>query len=73
MTYVYIGIAAAVVVAIAYLGIKAALRTAKEQGAAEERADASEDARKTEQEMTDIVLRPTSPTETKDKLKKGEF
>lgn len=64
--------AAAVVAAIfglAFLGQQAARR----EGAADARADAEADAREAEQEMTDIILKPTSADETKDKLRKGEF
>lgn len=59
----------AAIMGLAWLGSVAARR----QGAAEERADATAEAREAEDEMTEIVLKPTSPSETKDKLEKGTF
>jgi hypothetical protein len=63
-----VGVVAAIF-GLAWLGQFAARR----QGAADERADATDEAREAEQEMTDIILQPTSPEDTKDKLNKGEF
>lgn len=62
-----------VIVAIFGWGIWLAMREARNRGRAEAERDASQDARKVEQEMTDAILKPTSPAETKDKLKKGQF
>ena len=72
-TWLYVLIAAGVAIAAIWLAIRAATRSAREAGAAEERADATDLAREAEQEMTDIVLRPTSPEETKRKLDEGTF
>lgn len=69
----YVLIAACVAVAAIWLAIRAATRSAREAGAAAERADATDLAREAEQEMTDIILRPTSPEETKRKLDEGTF
>ncbi|MFZ5674269.1 MAG: hypothetical protein ACOZAM_15010 [Pseudomonadota bacterium] len=66
-------VAAGVAIAAIWLAIRAATRSAREAGAAEERADATDLAREAEQEMTEIVLRPTSPEETKRKLDEGTF
>ncbi len=73
MTYLILLGLAVVVVAAIWLAIKAAVRSAREAGAADERADATDLAREAEQEMTDIILKPTSPEETKRKLDDGTF
>lgn len=72
-TYLILGLGAVVIVAAIWLAIRAATRSARQAGAAGELADATDLARKAEQEMTDIVLRPTSPEETKRKLDEGTF
>lgn len=69
----YALIAGAAIVVVAWLAIRAAVRSGRDAGAAEERADATDLARQAEQEMTDIILRPTSPEETKRKLDEGTF
>lgn len=60
---------------IAGLGmlIWAAQNAARKRGAAEAKAESESEARKAEQEMTDVVLHPPSAEETKDKLQKGAF
>jgi len=72
-TWPYVLVAAGVVIAAIWMAIRAATRSAREAGAAAERADATDLAREAEQEMTDIILRPTSPEETKRKLDEGTF
>lgn len=72
-SWLYVLIAACVAVAAIWLAIKAATSAARQAGAADQRAGDQADARDAEHEMTDIVLAPTSPAETKDKLRKGEF
>lgn len=69
----YVLIAAGVAVAAIWLAIRTATRSARDAGAAEERAGATDLAREAEQEMADITLRPTSPEETKRKLDEGTF
>lgn len=69
----YALIAAGVAIAAVWIAVRAATRSAREAGASEERADATDLAREAEQEMTDIILRPTSPEETKRKLDEGTF
>lgn len=72
-TYLIIAAGAAVIVAVVWIAIRAATSQARNAGAAEQRAGDQTDARAAEREMTDIMLGPTSPAETKDKLRKGEF
>lgn len=72
-TYLIIAAGAAAIVAVIWIAIRAATREARNAGASEQRAGDQADARAAEREMTDIMLDPTSPAETKDKLRKGEF
>lgn len=67
------GIAAVIVVAIAWISIKTAMNEAKKAGSAEAKEKASEDAREAEQEMATVGNKEPSSKETKDKLKGHKF
>lgn len=64
--------AVAIIIAVAWISIKAAINEARKAGAAESKAKASEAAREVEREMADEVVTPITNEEAKDKLRKGE-
>lgn len=67
------GIAAAVLIAVAWISIRSAIREAREAGAAESKRKAEEAAREAEREMADELVTPLTNEEAKDKLRKGEI
>jgi hypothetical protein len=67
------GAVVAIVVAIAWISIRTAVREARKAGAAETDAAAQEAGRKLEGEMTDIQSETITDNELKDRLKKGTF
>ena len=66
------GLAIAIVAIVAWIAIKAAIKEAREAGAASVKAKASEEARKAEQEMADEIVTPTTNQEAKDRFRKGD-
>jgi hypothetical protein len=69
----YVGVAAAVILGLGYLLIRAAMKAASDKGAAEARAGASDDAREAEHEMTEIQSETVTPDELRKRIRDGTF
>lgn len=67
------GVVGAIVIAIAWIGIKAALSEARRAGSAEERAAAQAKAREAEAEMGLASGEVITTEDLKDRIKQGTF
>lgn len=67
------GIAGAVLLAVAWIAIRTAIREAKQAAVADEQAKASEKAREMEAGMTEIQSQTTTDNELRDKMGRGTF
>lgn len=67
------GLAGVVLIAVAWISIRTAMNEAKMAGESKAKEEASEAARKAEQEMADAGNKEPSPEETRDKLNRGTF
>lgn len=66
------GVAAVVVIAVAWISIATAIREAKDAAVSKAKEKASEEARKAEQEMSDEVVTPITNEEAKDRFRRGD-
>lgn len=71
--YIYILIAAGIIVVVFWISITTAMKEAARRGAAEADAKASEEARKVEQEMADEIATPVTAEEVKDRFRRGDI